>query len=383
MRSTIPAEAYIDETWFAREQQLLMRPLWQFVAPRMLLAKHNAFVTRNICGIEVVVQNFQGELKAFENICLHRQNPLQQQPQGIRPLVCSYHGWGYDSEGRVENIPFQDTAYRLPSQERECLKLRRFPLECIGNLVFVNVAPNSLKLDEQFSMEALSSLRSASEHFDSEVLIAILPTKLNWKLAYENLRDSLHPRYLHQQSVYQQVKFQVQMDEEAVKSAKHYHANGSAEHEMHLVHLREFSNGGLNEPLVQMPRYAWHDNVERYGSDDWYLNWLVFPNLHIASGSGGYSFIIEHHQPVSAARTDLIIYYITARKTRRYPTSAAVLLAHLEGAEKVLREDISVMERVQAALKPGAPRATLGDFEFGNMAVERWYMDVMEGRHAF
>lgn len=382
MRSTIPAEAYIDETWFAREQQLLMRPLWQFVAPRMLLAKHNAFVTRNICGIEVVVQNFQGELKAFENICLHRQNPLQQQPQGTRPLVCSYHGWGYDSQGRAENIPFQETAYRLPSQERECLRLRRFPLECIGNLVFVNVALNPLELDEQFSMEALSSLRSASEHFDSEVLIATLPTKLNWKLAYENLRDSLHPRYLHQQSVYQQVKFQVQMDEDAVKSAKHYHAHGSEGHEMHLAHLREFSNGGLNEPLVQMPRYAWHDNVERYGSDDWYLNWLVFPNLHIASGSGGYSFIIEHHQPVSAARTDLVIYYVTARKTRRYPTSAAVLLAHLEGAEKVLREDISVMERVQAALKPDAPRATLGDFEFGNMAIERWYMDVMEGRHA-
>lgn len=381
MQSLIPAEAYIDEKWFTRERDLLMRPLWQFVAPRMLLGRHNAFVVRQVCGIEVVVQNFDGELRAFENVCRHRQNPLQQQPQGVRPLVCSYHGWGYQSDGGVANIPFHDSAYRLPPKERECLRLKRFPVECIGNLVFVHVGEKPLALGEQFSLEALASLREASEHFDSEVLVATLPTRLNWKLAYENLRDSLHPRYLHQQSVYQQVKFQVQMDDAAVAAAHLYHAAGSADRAQHLAGLRGFSNGGLNEPLAQMPHYAWHDHVERYGSDDWYLNWLLFPNLHIASGSGGYSFILEHHQPVSAGRTDLHIYYVTARKKRRYPTSAAVLMAHLDGAMKVLREDVEVMERVQSALRPGGPRATLGDFEFGNIAVERWYMDVMEGRH--
>ncbi len=381
MQSTIPAEAYIDDAWFARERELLMRPLWQFAAPRMLLARHNSFVTRSICGTDVVVQNFNGELRAFENICAHRQNPLQQQAQGVRPLVCSYHGWGYNAAGAVDNIPFEDSAYRLPEKERACLHLRRFPVECIGNLVFVNVGDRPVALEQQFSLESLASLRAASECFDGEVLVATIPTQLNWKLAYENLRDSLHPRYLHQQSVFQQVKFQVQMDEAAVAAAHAYHATGSADRAAHLQALRGFSNGGLNEPLVQMPHYAWHENVERYGHDDWYLNWLVFPNLHVASGSGGYSFIIEHHQPVSAHRTDLVVYYVTARKKRRYPTSAAVLLAHLEGAEKVLREDIAVMEKVQSALRPGGPRATLGDFEFGNIAVERWYMDVMEGRH--
>lgn len=381
MQSLIPAEAYLDEAWFVRERELLMKPLWQFVAPRMLLGKHNAFVTRSVCGIDVVVQNFDGELRAFENMCLHRQNPLQQQPHGVRPLVCSYHGWGYGASGAVENIPFHDSAYRLPQAERECLKLRQFPVECIGNLVFVNVGDKPVAMDEQFSLDALSSLRDASEHFDSEVLVATIETKLNWKLAYENLRDSLHPRYLHQQSVYQQVKFQVQMDETAITAAKAYHAAGTTGRAQHLQVLRGFSNGGVNEPLAQVAHYAWHDHVERFGSDDWYLNWLVYPNLHVASGSGGYSFIIEHHQPVSAGRTDLVLYYVTARKTRRYPTSAAVLLAHLEGAEKVLREDITVMEKVQSALRCDGPHATLGDFEYGNTAVERWYMDVMNGRH--
>ena len=383
MKSIVPPQAYTDEIWFARERELLMRPLWQFVAPRMLLGKHNAFVRRTICGTDVVVQNFDGQLRAFENLCLHRQNPLQQQAQGTRPLVCAYHGWGYGADGGVGNIPFHDEAYRLPPQERECLKLRRFALACIGNLVFVNLSEQPMPIEQQFSMQALDMLRAASEKFDDEVLVANFEGSFNWKLAYENLRDSLHPRYVHSKTLHQQVKFQTQMDEAAIAESRAYHNKGSIDRDEHLARLRSFSGGGLNEPLVSMAHYAWHDNVERFGNDDWYLNWLLFPNLHIASGSGGYSFIIEHHQPVSAGRTDLTVYYVTARKKRRYATSAAVLFAHLEGAEKVLREDIDVMEQVQSGLRPSAPQATLGDYDFANIAVERWYMDVMAGQHAF
>jgi hypothetical protein len=102
----------------------------------------------------------------------------------------------------------------------------------------------------------------------------------------------------------------------------------------------------------------------------------------VASGSAGYSFIIEHHIPVSAKQTDLWVYYVTGRKKRKYQTSTAVLLAHLEGAEKVLAEDIAIMEKVQGSLHSGSPSATTGDFEHANMAIERWYLDTLEGRHA-
>ncbi|WP_045727105.1 aromatic ring-hydroxylating dioxygenase subunit alpha [Xanthomonas sp. GPE 39] len=381
MYSLMPAAAYIDEAWFARERERLMTPLWQFVAPRMLLNKPNAFVRRTLCGVDVVVQNIDGELRAFDNVCLHRQNPLQEQAQGVRPLICGYHGWRYGADGGVEHIPFQDEAYRLPPDTRACLRLRRFALACIGNLVFVNVSATPLPLEAQFSLQALDMLQAASQQFDDEVLVATIQAHCNWKLAYENLRDALHPRFVHARTLAQQVKFQVQMDATDIAQARRYHAEGSASPEQHLARLRGFSGGGLNEPLLALPHYAWHDNVERFGNDDWYLNWLLYPNLHIASGSGGYSFIIEHHQPVSAQRTDLIVYYVTARKKCRYSGSDAVLLGHLQGAEKVLREDIEVMEQVQSGLRADTPRAVLGDYDHLNMQVERWYMDVMEGRH--
>ena len=382
MRSRLPSEAYISESWFEKEQRLLFQPLWQFAAPKMLLSVNNAFVRRRIAGQDVVVQNFGGQLKAFENVCSHRLNPLQHEDQGIRPLVCSYHSWRYDENGDVLSIPFEDECYRLEGDEKVSARLRQFKVHEFGQLVFVNVGIDPIEFEQQFPLAALESLLEASLLFDDEVLVTRFKTNFNWKLAYENLRDSLHPRFVHTSTVYKQVKFEARVDDECVTETKKYLNDGSKTLVDHLERLRQFSGGGLNEPVPNLPHFQWHDYVERYGKDDWYLNWLMYPNLHIASGSAGYSFIIEHHQPISANRTDLIVYYVTGKKKRRYPTSSAVLLAHLDGAERVLREDIDIMERVQSALRPQLRSATVGDFEHQNISIERWYLDVMEEKYA-
>ena len=380
MKSRMPPQAYISQEWFQHERELLFKPLWQFAGLKMMLAQPNSFITRTIGGIPVVIQNFNGELRAFENLCAHRQNPLQTQAHGVRSLVCSYHGWKYDSDGNVENMPYEHEVFRYEKQERECLGLKRFKLETIGNLVFVNLAADPLPLNTQFNQSLIDQLEEVSNAFDSEVLFTTYKAKLNWKLAYENLRDSHHPRYLHSRSLYQNVRFQVAMDETAISEAKHYRKEGTQHHQQALGILAGFSSGGPDEPMKAKESYAWHDYVERYGDKDWYYNWLLFPNLHIASGSGGYSFIIEHHQPVSAGCTDVMVYYVTAKKKRPYATSAAVLHAHLMGADTVLREDFEVMENIQAALHEHAPHAALGDFEYGNSVIQDWYMDVMEGK---
>ncbi|MEO7578879.1 MAG: SRPBCC family protein [Massilia sp.] len=380
MQSRMPPEAYIDEEWFARERDLLLKPLWQFVGLKMMLSKPNAFITRTLCGIPVVVQNFNGELRAFENLCLHRQNPIQTAPHGVRPLVCSYHGWGYGKDGGADNIPFEASVYRYPAEQRACLKLRQFQLRCIGNLVFINLSDDPILISEQFGAIFMSFLKQASDAFDSEVMLTTYDGKFNWKLAYENLRDSHHPRYVHARTLYQQVKFEASIHEPGVTSMQQLAREGIADRRQAMKMLRGFSEGGLDSPIKEMGRFSWHDNVERFGEHDWYYNWLAFPNLHIASGTGGHSFIIEHHIPVSAGRTEFMVYYVTAKKKRRYASSAAVLHAHMTGAEVVLHEDIGVMEAIQQTLHAGAPRAQLGDYEFMNANIQHWYVDVMEGK---
>jgi len=371
---------YLSEEIFRREQEKVFKRLWIFFGLTTMLADHNSFIARTMSGIPVVVQNFNGELRAFENLCVHRQSPLQWEESGRRPLVCRYHGWGYDVGGYVENIPSEKEIYRFERGEREQLRLRRFALEIVGSLVFINLSDEPLAIGEQFSADFIESLRTSSDIYDSEVLVAKARTGFHWKLAYENLRDANHPRYVHAQTLARNVNFHASIDEAQHRRAVEVCSGGSSGGrgaQMEL--LRTFSFGGADTTLNELKPLEWHDVVERYGNLDHYYNWLAYPNLHIASGSGGYSFTIEQHNPVSPGVTELVVYWLTARKKRPYPAMPAVLHASLNGGFKVLEEDIKVMEMVQKALHFEAPLPRQGDYEFLNKMVERWYVELMEG----
>jgi hypothetical protein len=145
--------------------------------------------------------------------------------------------------------------------------------------------------------------------------------------------------------------------------------------------LRRFSVGGAEGHFKAVRRFDWQANVERWGSQDSYFNWLVYPNLHISSSDGGHSFSIEHHVPVSPGRTNMEIFWMTAKKRTAYPYSSTVLTSLMHGSKLVVGEDIQIMEEVQAAMHDDAPTARQGDYEGFNKLVERWYVDIIDANY--
>ena len=377
MRSRMSARHYLSDEVFARERVDIFRKLWLFGGLRTMLDAHNAFITREVAGVPVVIQNFNGELRAFENVCLHRSARLQWETVGRRPLLCRYHGWGYNVAGAPENIPLHDELYRFGSDERKSLQLRRFALMVAGNLVFINLDPDPMPFEEQFSPDFIASMSSSSNAYDGEVMSTTLHGRFNWKLAYENLRDANHPRFVHAQSLAKNVEFVARVD--PMLDAESRGPAGAQSQAERNAKLRRFSFGGPEASLGGSIGYTWRDHVLRWGSQDAYFNWLAYPNLHIASSDGGHSFTIEHHVPVAPDRTDIEIYWMTAKKHRRYAYSSAVLASLMHGSNLVVGEDIRVMEEVQSGLHPDAPPGTQGAYEGRNRLVERWYTTLVDG----
>jgi carnitine monooxygenase subunit len=379
MRSRMHPKYYLSQEIFEREQKKIFRKVWLFAGLKTMLTAHNAFITRKIAGIPVVIQNFQGELRAFENVCLHRGAPLQREASGVRPLACAYHAWRYDVDGRVANIPECDAIYRIEDAEKKSLKLREFALEAVGNVVFVNLDPEPMPLEAQFSIEFLDLLKSSSESYDTEVMTTTWHCKFNWKLAYENLRDANHPRFVHPKSLAKAVTFTPQVDMAQFEETQRPLPETTTD--AMRTELRRFSFGGADADIADMPHFPWFDMVERWGNRDCYYNWLAFPNLHIASANGGHSFTLEHHIPVSPDRTDLEIYWFSTRKKQPYAFSSQALLAQMHGSKQVVGEDVEIMELVQSALHADAPVPTQGAYESMNRLVERWYTTLMDEDH--
>lgn len=392
MQSRMHPKYYLCPEVFAREQRKIYRKLWLFAGMKTLVGEHNRFLTRTIAGIPVVIQNLHGELHAFENICLHRSAPLQTEPTGCRPLVCRYHGWKYDATGQASHIPHCEALYKFGDAEKKSLRLREFALRSVGNLLFINLDPDPFPLEEQFSPEFLASLASSSSSYDSEVMITTWHSHFNWKLPYENLRDTNHVAYVHPRSLAPLVRFDFALSDADVRESLQpldKTQPAALRHE-----IRRYSVGGAPEGSFGHPMasYEWHGNVERWRAstlsgadprtDDAYFNWLVYPNLHIASGDGGHSFTLEHHIPVAPGRTDVEIYYVTARKKHPYATSAQVLLSSMHAGQRILKEDYDILEQIQSVLHPDAPVPTQGSYESTNRLIERWYTTLMETDHA-
>jgi phenylpropionate dioxygenase-like ring-hydroxylating dioxygenase large terminal subunit len=192
----LAGRAYAEQAIFEQEMAAALRGSWQFVATTGELERPNDFVALELGGRPVVVQNMNGELKAFENICSHRRGRIQADGGGNRPLVCPYHSFSYDERGCPE-APAR-LGLNLTRPERELLRLPEFPLEVCGKFVFVHLGerPPSPLIAHLGDMteHLLVFSRGMGEAIDQrgETIAA------NWKIVVENFLEFAHIPTVHQ-----------------------------------------------------------------------------------------------------------------------------------------------------------------------------------------
>ena len=97
-------DTLVDEAAFHREQAQLAR-VWTFLGHTRDVAKDGDWFRTSLATRSVFVQRFGSELRAFENSCAHRSFPLRNADKGNGPIICGFHHWRYNEEGRAVGIP--------------------------------------------------------------------------------------------------------------------------------------------------------------------------------------------------------------------------------------------------------------------------------------
>ena len=124
-----------------------------------------------------------GALRAFEDRCAHRQFPLSRGVVEGEDLVCGYHAWRYDSDGRCIDIPCLD---RGPVSVR----LRSYPCREANDLIFV--FPGDAKRSATTPLPRIPGWKPAGLRplfYSSDV-------QCHYSFMHENLMDMNH-QFLH------------------------------------------------------------------------------------------------------------------------------------------------------------------------------------------
>jgi len=204
--SAIPAEHYTSQERCAQEMATAFRKYPVIVGHRDQLAKSGDVIRHDALGLPLLItRDNQGDLHCFLNACRHRSMRLQEAPKacGKRSLVCPYHGWTYELDGRLKHVPHD---YAFPDLDKQSNGLVALPCAERHGLIWVLPTPGE-DLDLNQKLDAyLGSINEDFEYLDLGDSALYEQTEsqhaANWKLIIDAFLEAYHVRVLHRNSIY-------------------------------------------------------------------------------------------------------------------------------------------------------------------------------------
>ncbi|WP_374284963.1 aromatic ring-hydroxylating dioxygenase subunit alpha [Novosphingobium sp.] len=189
---SLPGWIYHDPEFFAVEMDRVIRPSWQIVCHESDIPNSGDYRTIDYLGESVIaIRDDQGRIGAFTNVCRHRAMRLVAGPSGCaRKLVCPYHAWTFEPDGRLTGVPMKGDYPALKLEENG---LHRVEVELWRGFVFVRLE------DAGFPSvaEMMAPFEAEIEPYKFEAMRRIGDVRtrdraVNWKNVGDNYSDNLH-----------------------------------------------------------------------------------------------------------------------------------------------------------------------------------------------
>ena len=200
--------AYVDPAIFELEMQHIFGTAWLYVAHESQIAKPGRYVTAQMGKQPVIIARHRdGTIHGLFNRCTHRGAKLCTDHGGsVKRFVCCYHGWAFDTDGTLAEVPLPDGYPGGHGLGDPALNLVRIPrLESYRGFIFASLAEAGPSLTDFLGVMATSIDdmvdRSPSGTLEVAGGVSRHAYHGNWKLVIENHNDTLHPRFVHASSV--------------------------------------------------------------------------------------------------------------------------------------------------------------------------------------
>lgn len=202
--SRIPYEVYMDQRIYEQEQLNIYRgPTWNYLALEAELPNSGDFKSTFVGDTPVVVtRDSEGILRCFVNRCAHRGATLCMDSCGnTKMFTCVYHAWAFDSKGDLKGVPFRNGVEGKGGMPDDFQladhSLQKLRVESYNGLIFGTFDTSTIPLQEYLGEKMLSYIQRV---FNRPIRILGYnhqSMKNNWKLYFENVKDSYHASILH------------------------------------------------------------------------------------------------------------------------------------------------------------------------------------------
>jgi phenylpropionate dioxygenase-like ring-hydroxylating dioxygenase large terminal subunit len=188
----VDSHIFADDDIYQKELSRVFGKTWQFVGHTSSIPNTGDYVSSYLGDDSVIVnRDVNGKIRVLLNKCRHRGNKVCLFDRGnARAFTCTYHGWAYNSEGKLSGVPFLEEFY-LNELKKEDWGLVEVPrVEIFGGLIFACWDPDAVSLEAY-----LGDMAWYLDHFMTveylgglEVVPGIQRYMMpgNWKLCADN-----------------------------------------------------------------------------------------------------------------------------------------------------------------------------------------------------
>ena len=330
MNFALDNKHYSLEKSFKKEIKYFNKKSWFIVGSKLDFKKTNDFKTVKILDTPIVIfLDKDSEIKAFINVCQHRGAIIKKDENGNGPLICPYHFWSYDSDGKIKNIPLKEKLFNQKELKNviSSKKLKQWKLDFCGNFIFIAHPNNKTTLKNYLGRDYLK-IKDISLAVQGRSSIQSWEWNANWKICVENSLDEYHAKFAHPTTFSKLIKLEPVYN----KSSNVY---------------------TMEMPIAETSIKKW-SKFEKYFNkrqlkNNSYTHYHFFP-MNSISSSYGVNFFIQTYMPITHNKTKVISeLYLTKNIDKKLSKNVldALINSFLEFNTVVFNEDRLLCESVQ------------------------------------
>lgn len=319
--STVDRHVYTDPMRFELERERVLRQSWLLAGRSSEIPERGDWLSYEGHGETVVVtRQPDGGLAAFHNVCQHRGPSIVGADKGCgaRRFTCPYHGWVYDTAGKLVGVPERED---FDPAVLDGLRAPEVAADEWGGWVWINLAADDAPpLLDWIGPEITTDL--GQFRMEDMILLdkLVWDVPVNYKAIVDGFNEVYHVTELHH------------VPSEFTKSAR-----GTS---FHLV--------GQNS-MMFVPRPTTLDKLDETGDHHRYTicHYVVFPNTVFNCNPD--QLQIFNPVPIDVDRTRFICWqlvYPADEGDPNYEAYYAKMDAHWKALQSVVAEDIAIYQQL-------------------------------------
>lgn len=202
---SFPAGVYTSPDFLNFETGAIFRKEWISLAHVSQMPKQGDFLRVDLCGEPMIVTRGKDDkVRVLSRVCRHRGMDLM--PEGgnfpdrgnQRVILCSYHLWSYDLNGKMLGAPEMQEAEGFDRSE---VCLHEFRSEIWEGFIFVTLNENAPPLAEQYGRLRDEFLKGWNMSEAVLVWDQHWDCQFNWKILLENFMEAYHHLGAHRKTL--------------------------------------------------------------------------------------------------------------------------------------------------------------------------------------